>query len=293
MADTGGNPWTTRTPFADPRIGAEFAARRAARGWTGELVAQLLKWSPSKVSRVEGARTSITLRALDQLIALYDMGEPAATSLRALHATSAARRRFAVTHATASGTDETDLLAGGDLAASVREWAPQYVPRLLQTPAYAQAIANSRQRVIPTSPAMIRAQVAAAARWQARLTADPPCQLRAVLDESVLYRAVGDRHLMATQLEHLAAPGAGAEVRVLPFTCYAPTVPGPFTCLSYPEMPGLTGCPDLVLLENLDGLYRPDLSENEVWKRALMFGSLWELADPPAGAISRAQAAAA
>jgi transcriptional regulator with XRE-family HTH domain len=291
MADTAGNPWTARTPFADPRIGAFFAAQREARGWSGAQVAAELKWSPSKVCRIEGARTSVTARNLDLLIALYGVGEPAATTLRGL-LTAGAARRFAASKAVVSGDDETDLLAGGDLAAVVREWAPQYVPRLLQTPAYAQAIANSRQQVIPTSPATARAQAAAAARWQARLTGDAPCQLRAVLDESVLYRAVGGKHLMAAQLEHLAAPGGGdVEVRVLPFTCYAPSAPGAFTHLSYPELPGLTACPDLVLLENLDGLYRPDLSENEVWKRALMFGSLWELAEPAGGPVARALAA--
>ena len=284
MSDTGGNPWATRISFADPRIGAELEAERLRRGWTGENAAAKLGWSPSKICRIEGARTSVTARALEQLIALYAIPEPRAGALRALNAAAAARRRGVL-------DGESDLLAGADLAGTVREWAPQYVPRLLQTPAYAEALANSRQRVIPTSPAMVRAQVAAVTRWQDRLTGDPPCQVRAVLDESVLRHVAGDDRVMRAQLGYIAEagdmPGTSIEVRVLPFGCPAPSVPGGFIHMSYPPAEGLAACPDGVLLENLDGLYRPDLSESDIWKRQLMFGTLWELAEPAAAAVGR------
>lgn len=294
MPDTGTNPVITLPGFADPRIGAEFHARRELLGLSGDSVAARLKWSPSKISRIENARTACTGRALTALCEFYQLDAEVTAALEGL-ARQAQIRKVAA----ARDGDEDDLLCGADLAATVLEWSPQFVPRLLQVPGYAHAVAASRGVITPVSPGQVRVEAKAAARWQAQLTCRPPTRLRAVLDESVLRRPPGGAppELMRAQLEHLAAasrlPGTDIEVRVLPLSAGWPVLPGgAFTYLAYPELACLTTASDVILTETLDGLYRPDLSERQVWLRRLAFDRLWELAEPPEAAVAAALAAA-
>jgi Domain of unknown function (DUF5753)/Domain of unknown function (DUF397) len=86
-------------------------------------------------------------------------------------------------------------------AASVRAWAPNVMPGLLQTADYARALLTSG---LPNpEPAQIDKRVQVRMTRQARLTGDDLLHFSAIIDEAVLRRTVGGAEAMRDQLRHL------------------------------------------------------------------------------------------
>src|SRR4030088_2675801 len=55
------------------RLAAELREIRESRGKSGDTVAAALKWSPSKISRYERARTSLQPREVQRLLDYYQI----------------------------------------------------------------------------------------------------------------------------------------------------------------------------------------------------------------------------
>jgi transcriptional regulator with XRE-family HTH domain len=87
-------------------------------------------------------------------------------------------------------------------AATLRWFEPLLIPGLLQTEDYARAIIQTR---FGLSDADIEARVAARLKRQEILARDQPPALWVILDEWVLRRPVGGRHVMFEQVNHLIA----------------------------------------------------------------------------------------
>ncbi len=85
-------------------------------------------------------------------------------------------------------------------AATVRWFEPLIVPGLLQTPDYARAIFRTRFKITSEE---IEERVAARMRRQEILARDDPAALWVILDEWVLRRPVGGRHVMVEQVNRL------------------------------------------------------------------------------------------
>ena len=96
-------------------------------------------------------------------------------------------------------------------ATEIRWWEPLLVPGLLQTPEYARAVLSSWRR---DNGDDIEGKVTARIERQAILDRDNPPELRALLDESVLYRCVGSAAIMAGQLDHLAEMGRRPNITI-------------------------------------------------------------------------------
>jgi len=85
-------------------------------------------------------------------------------------------------------------------AATLRWFEPLVVPGLLQTEDYARAIFRTRFKITADE---IEERVAARMRRQQVLTRDDPAALWVILDEWVLRRPVGGRHVMLEQANRL------------------------------------------------------------------------------------------
>lgn len=124
-------------------------------------------------------------------------------------------------------------------AVAIRCYEPLVIPGLLQTPAYARAVIAGTIPQATAEQAATRLQVRL--RRQRRLGAQGnPLRLWAVLDESVLRRAVGSREVMREQLEHLTHLGAQPHitVQVLPHDVgRTPVSPASSRCSSSPTPP--------------------------------------------------------
>jgi transcriptional regulator with XRE-family HTH domain len=184
------------------RLAAELRGLREAKGKSGDAVAAALRWSPSKISRYERARTGLRPREVERLLDYYQVTGPRRTLLLAL-AEDAAQKGWWEEFADTLSEDYQQFIGLEHEATSMAIWHVDVVTGLLQTEAYARHIVSSYSRVEPIAPGMIGRMVRVRMRRQQVLNRDG-LQLSVVLDESVLKRRVGDDLVMYEQLQRLA-----------------------------------------------------------------------------------------
>ncbi|MGN9755777.1 helix-turn-helix domain-containing protein [Streptomyces sp. SD31] len=124
-------------------------------------------------------------------------------------------------------------------ATYISTYQSQLVYGLLQTKAYAAAL------LCVDHPDKVEEMVAARMDRQRILEREQPPALWVILDESVLYRMVGDRDVMREQLAHLLSfrNNQSVHIQVLPYSVGAHTgMMGSFTLLRFDEHPDLFYC---------------------------------------------------
>jgi transcriptional regulator with XRE-family HTH domain len=195
-------------------LGGELRRLRGDR--RGADVAGALGWSESKLSRIETARTGISESDLDRLLASYGVRSEDGSRLRDLARRGRARAWW--TPYRSSVPDPYDEYVALEAEAVVMaEWEAQVVPGLLQTDEYARAVIAAGADVADEDTAQRRLALRMAR--QAVFNREVPPTLCAVLDESVLCRAIGGRAVLDRQLQHLfeVSHQPGVELLVLPF----------------------------------------------------------------------------
>lgn len=111
-----------------------------------------------------------------------------------------------------------------------------YVPGLLQTRAYTEAVQNASEMRLP--PEEIERLVDIRMKRQEILNRPKPPHLWAILDESVIRRVVGSRQVMRAQLERLLEANESQHItlQVLPFAKGAHSAAmGSFVIIGGPE----------------------------------------------------------
>ena len=199
------------------RLAAELREIRESKGKSGDAVAAALKWSPSKISRYERAKTGLQPREVERLLDYYEVTGSRRDLLLAL-AEDAAQKGWWEQFADALSEDYQQFIGLEHEASAISVWHVDVVTGLLQTEGYARHIISSYSKVEPVAPGMIERQVRVRMRRQQVLDRDPPLHLKVVLDESVLKRRVGDELVMYDQLQRLleASERDNVEIRVLP-----------------------------------------------------------------------------
>jgi len=200
------------------RLAAELREIRETKGKSGEAVAAALKWSPSKISRYERARTGLRPRDVERLLDYYQIAGPRRALLLEL-AEDAAQKGWWEEFADSLSEDYRQFIGLEHEAATIAIWHIYVVTGLLQTESYARHIIGSYGRVEPMTPGMIGRLVRVRTRRQQVLDRDG-LQLSVVLDESVLKRRVGDESVMYEQLQHLAkeADRPNLTLQILPLS---------------------------------------------------------------------------
>jgi transcriptional regulator with XRE-family HTH domain len=129
-------------------------------------------------------------------------------------------------------------------ATCIRTWETILVPGLLQTREYAGAILKNEDLL---------------ERRMHRQELVPRIELRAVVDESVLFRPIGGRYVLAGQLRHLVDMNEreNVSVRILPLDCQDhPAAWGSLAILEFPWPGGL------VYLQHTGGSHSLDSSDD-------------------------------
>ena len=198
------------------RLAAELRGIRESKGTSGDTVAAALKWSPSKISRYERARTGLRPREVERLLDYYEITGPRRALLLEL-AEDAAQKGWWEEHADSLSEDYKQFIGLEHEATSMAIWHVDVVTGLLQTEAYARHIIGSYSRVEPVPPGMIGRLVGVRMRRQQVLDRDG-LQLSVVLDESVLRRRIGDELVMYEQLQRLVhdADRSNLTLQILP-----------------------------------------------------------------------------
>jgi len=198
------------------RLAAELRGIRESKGKSGDTVAAALKWSPSKISRYERARTGLRPREVERLLDYYEITGPRRALLLGL-AEDAAQKGWWEEFTDSLSEDYKQFIGLEHEATSMAIWHVDVVTGLLQTEEYARHIIGSYSRVEPVAPGMIGRLVRVRMRRQQVLDRDG-LQLSVVLDESVLKRRIGDEAVMYDQLKRLVkdADRPNLTLQVLP-----------------------------------------------------------------------------
>ncbi|MEU3353282.1 helix-turn-helix transcriptional regulator [Streptomyces sp. NPDC037389] len=123
------------------------------------------------------------------------------------------------------------------LAVTIREYAPTFVPGVLQAPAYARAVFLGGFPFMPEDD--IQARIAARLE-RARILDHPTDPLWwAVMDEAVIRRNTGGPAVMREQLMHIATLVRRRRigVQVLPFAAGHPVVEGTLSIMTFDDAP--------------------------------------------------------
>jgi transcriptional regulator with XRE-family HTH domain len=198
------------------RLAAELRGIRESKGKSGDAVAAALKWSPSKISRYERARTGLRPREVERLLDYYQITGPRRELLLGL-AEDAAQKGWWEEYADTLSEDYQQFIGLEHEATSMAIWHVDVVTGLFQTESYARHIISSYSRVEPVAPGMIGRQVRVRMQRQ-QVLARAGLQLSVVLDESILKRRIGDDAVMYEQLQRLAREAARPNItlQVLP-----------------------------------------------------------------------------
>jgi transcriptional regulator with XRE-family HTH domain len=229
------------------RLAHEMLQFREDARLTREEVAERMDWHPTKLWRIETARSGVTTADLRHLLEIYGVTEIRRRDALIALARNARQRGW--------WTSYGDALAGSYVpleaeATSIRTYEPTYIPGLLQTEDYTRAV--MRVGLYGTPDEIDRRVTVRMMRQQLHKRDEPPA-LWAVIDEAALRRPVGGRDVMCAQLDHLIEMSERSHVRlqVLPLSVGAhPSMGGAFVILDYAAEPSI-----IYLETPTDGLY--------------------------------------
>lgn len=193
----GGSPTVRRR-----RLAAELRQLREAKGRSGESVANALRWSPSKISRYERAKTGLRPKDVERLLDYYGVHDAHREMLLSL-AVDATQKGWWEEYSDSLDEDYQQFIGLEHEATSIAIWHVDVVPGLLQTEGYARQIINSYDRVEPIAPSQVTRLVRVRMRRQQVLERGA-LNAAVVLDESALLRRIGPDLVMYEQLHRLA-----------------------------------------------------------------------------------------
>ena len=275
---------------------SELVRLRKEKQLTQGKVATDLDWSPSKLIRIEGGHSSISMVDLNAL--LYEYGptsESQRDRLQALRQGARERGWWDFYRDDVSGNylNYVGYEAG---AAFIRQFPGTVVPGLLQTREYAEVLTASsveENRVARVVQLRLQRQSELAKR-------EPRPRQYYVLDEAVIRRHIGintDPMIMPRQLIHIADRAREDErvtVQVIPFRKGAHAgLSGPFTLLEFDG-----DLPDILYLDAGKGtIVMINSTEPQVVRQvaeyAVDFEALLKAALPPAESLEFIRSAAA
>ena len=261
------------------RLAAELHRLREQAGLTGDQAADELGWSPSKISRIENARSGVSVSDTRKLLDLYQVSGTHHGDLVSL-AREASRKGWWETYSELPD-DLIELIGMEAEATSAWNWEPQVIPGLLQTEGYSRGVVGAWQEWATVTPAAVDRRVEARLKRQQRLEGEDPLRLWAVMDESVLSRRFGDNAVMRAQLQHLIEKSRldNVSLRVLSLDGKQPVGTGAFLYLRLPRLYQIH-LDDIVVLEHhTKSLFVR--REEELIQYEKAFDSLFEASLPP------------
>ena len=261
------------------RLAAELREIREHKGKSGDSVAAALRWSPSKISRYERARTGLRPREVERLLDYYQITGPRRALLLGL-AEDAAQKGWWEEFAVSLSEDYKQFIGFEHEAAAMAIWHVDVVTGLLQTEAYARHIISSYSRVEPMPPGMIGRMVSVRLRRQQVLDRED-LKLSVVLDESVLKRRIGDESVMYEQLQRLVqeADRPNLTLQVLPLSAQHMVFGESFVVFSFQDATDATQ--DVVITEQLRNSVTLE-GERETYLHRIAFQALAEASLDPA-----------
>jgi transcriptional regulator with XRE-family HTH domain len=260
----------SRSPTVRRReLGTLLKQLRIQRGWTAEQVGEWLRFSPSKMSRLETGHRGANARDVNALCDLYGADDEQRRRLLELASEGKQRAWWQPL-----GLPYSRYVGLESDAVSISDFGLGFIPGLLQTADYARAIV----RVVSPdmAPEVVEQRVQGRMARQQLLDRENPPRFEAVVDESVLHRAVGSGAVMRVQLQRLLelSERPNFTLRVIPYEAGAlPAGNNKFIILRFAS----AEVKDVVFIEGLTReLYLDDPDEVETYNTT--FRTLVQLA---------------
>jgi transcriptional regulator with XRE-family HTH domain len=247
-------------------LGSQLRRLREQGNISREQAGDAIRGSESKISRLELGRVSLKERDVADLLALYGVIDERErdTFLDLVRASN--QPGWWHSYQDLLPRWFQDYVGLEESAARIQTYEIAFVPGLVQTENYARAVVRRGLPDAPTSEIDRRVGLRMARQ---RMLADPRgCRLWAVVDESVLHRAVGGTDVLREQLGYLleVTTQSNVSLQVVPFHAGGSAAEGSFTVLRFAE-PEL---PDVVYLEHLCGaLYLDKPDEVEAYAKVV------------------------
>ena len=146
------------------RLAAELREIRESKGKSGDAVAAALRWSPSKISRYERAKTGLQPREVERLLDYYEITGARRQLLLDL-AEDATLKGWWEEYGDNLSADYRQFIGLEDEASAMAGWHVDVIPGLFQTEAYARHIIGTYRQIEPVTPGMIDTPL-----WRARLS---------------------------------------------------------------------------------------------------------------------------
>lgn len=262
------------------RLAAELRRLRERADLTGDDVADRLKWSASKISRIETAKTGAKISDVRKLLELYGVGASHLDELIAL-AREAERKGWWEAYSNSLDEEYAAFIGLETEAESACQWESQVIPGLFQTEAYAREQTRAVQPIETIPPGQVEARIKTRLLRQEVLTREKPLEISVVIDESVLLRRYGDHVVMGTQLKRVTelAQLPNVTLRVLPLDGHHPIGVGSFIQLHFGRIYDVM-FHDVVYVEQLTSSFYFE-EEMETYRYTLAFDRLIEAAMDP------------
>ncbi|MEU8971753.1 helix-turn-helix transcriptional regulator [Streptomyces monashensis] len=242
-------PVTGRPTVRSRRLGAALKAYRLAVKADQLQAAEVIAAHQTRVSRIETGHVSARPLEVRALLDAYGVHDPEVRQKLEDLARQSKRRGWWLEHAAHLRPDYLDHIALEDDATYIREWQPVLVPGLLQTPAYAGAIAQGSPHYI--APERIAQLVKVRESRQAKIE-EGGATYSTILWESVVAHPLVDVEVHQEQLAAILEVGKrkNVTVQVLPFSAgVLGAVTSDFSAFSFDSEPVV----EAVTLENLRG----------------------------------------
>ncbi|MFF8843145.1 helix-turn-helix domain-containing protein [Streptomyces sp. NPDC015127] len=237
------------------RLSIELKKLRETNGFTCAQVGEALDWSGSKVNRMETGTGRVQPSDVEALCRFYGTDGELREFLKSL-ARQAKTRGWWQAHGSGVPSWFSIYIGLEQDISTFRQYQCEFLPGLMQTPAYATALHRATNQM--TAEDVARA-VHVRMERQAMLTREDAPDVWFVVHESTLRNVIGDRALMREQLERIldAVELPAVTLQVLPFDAGPYPATGSFTLMGFPdpEDPDIVyrdGITDAIYLEGAD-----------------------------------------
>ena len=227
-------------------LGTQLRRLRTEKGISREDAGYSIRASHAKISRLELGQVSFKQRDVADLLTLYGVTDPAEREALLALAKQANAPGWWHKYGDLLPSWFEVYIGLEGAASAIRTYENQFVPGLLQTPAYARAVIELAHERASTQE--LDRRVALRTTRQKRL--ENGLTMWAVIDEAVVRRTLGGQETMREQIAHLLELTAerNITVQIMPFDRGGHAAAGgPFSILRFPERE----LPDVVYMEQL------------------------------------------
>jgi transcriptional regulator with XRE-family HTH domain len=198
------------------RLRGRLRQAREAMKLTQRDVAEALDWSTSKVIRIENGSVGISITDLRALLHHYNITEKSDVEQLVGMARAAKSSAWWQEYRNKIYPQFVTFLGFEASAVRIRQFQGLLIPGLLQARGYAAELASIAAK--DEEDRLLRTEIRL--RRQGLITSDDPAEAFFVIDESVLYRQIGDAAGMREQLQKVKemALRPNVSIQIMPYT---------------------------------------------------------------------------